>query len=113
MGTPFKSAAVREALLKYTMFRAFVAATSMLNAVESCMRRNPIIVPSRSATAIAIRVLELKGNRIAARVVFAVASALFRICVTSAELSPPSGPAAGVIKSPSGGWPWLFAGATK
>jgi hypothetical protein len=113
IGTPFKSVAVLLALLKYTMLRAFVAATSMLNTVESCIRRKPIMVPSKSATAITIFAFEPSGNRIAARVVFAVASALPRICVTSAALSPPSGPAAGGIKSPSGGCSRLFDAATK
>src|SRR6184192_491772 len=112
-GTPFSSAAVRELLLKYTMLRALVTATSILKTVESGMRRNPMIVPSRSATATTILVRDPIGRRIAARVVFAVASALSRICFTSAALSPPSGPAAGAIKSPSGGCPWLFVGGIR
>src|SRR5215472_17064804 len=112
-GTPFKSTAVRELLLKYTMLRALVAATSTLKTVESGMRRNPMIVPSGSATAITIFVREPIGRRIAARVVFAVASALSRTCFTSAALNPPSGPAAGAIKSPSGGCPWLFVGGIR
>ena len=112
IGTPFRSAAVRMVPLKYTMFLALVAATSMLNTVESCMRRKPMIVPSRSATAITMRTFEPSGNRIAARVMFAVASALSKICFTSAALKPPIGPAPGVIKSPSGGCPGLFVGAT-
>ena len=87
------------------MLRALVAATSMLNTVESCIRRNPMMVPSRSATAITIFAFEPSGNRIAARVILAVASALSKICFTSAALKPPSGPAAGTIKSPSGGCP--------
>src|SRR5712692_781336 len=113
MGTPFKSAAVRDELLKYTMLRALVAATSMLNIVESGMRRTPMMVPSKSATAITILVREPIGKRIAARVRFAVASALSKIRFTSAALNPPNGPGAEVIKSPSGGCPWLFAGAIK
>jgi len=40
--------------------------------VESGMRRNPMMVPSRSATAITIFVREPIGRRIVARVVFAV-----------------------------------------
>ena len=76
-----------------------------LRIVESGIRRNPMIFPSRSATAITMRVFEPSGNRIAARVVFAVASASSKICLTSVTLNPPSGPAAGTIKSPSGGCP--------
>src|SRR5215472_3404326 len=95
------------------MFRALLTATSTLNTVESAMRRSPIIVPSRSATAMTMRARDPIGNRIAARVVLAVASALFRIVWTSDALKPPSGPATGVTKSPSGGWPALFVGATK
>src|SRR5580692_8506956 len=95
------------------MLRALLAATSILNTVESCIRRKPIIVPSRSATAITIRAREPIGNRIAARVVLAVASALLKMVRTSVALNPPSGPAAGVIRSPSGGCPALFTGAAK
>src|SRR5258708_30491972 len=82
MGTPFRSADVRAALLKYTMFRALDAATSRLNAVESCIRRKPMIVPSRSATAITMRALEPRGNRIAARRIccrFGVIQNLFHV----------------------------------
>src|SRR5882724_954558 len=85
----------------------------MLKIVESTMRRRPMMVPSRSATAMTMRAREPGGRRIAARVVLAVASALLRIVVTSAGDSPPIGPLIGVIKSPSGGWPWLLAGATR
>src|SRR5271168_5050334 len=95
------------------MLRALLAATSILKTVASCIRRKPINVPSRSATAIAIRAREPIGKRIEARVALAVASALFKIVCTSAALSPPSGPAPGVIRSPSGGCPALFEGATK
>src|SRR5215472_2026246 len=86
------------------MLRALVTATSMLKTVESGIRRKPMIDPSKSATAITILVREPMGRRIAARVVFAVASV---------ALKPPLGPAAGVIKSPSGGCPVLLAAATK
>ena len=79
IGTPVKSAADRAALLKYTMLRALLAATSMLNTVLSAMRYRPMIVPSRSATAIAMRAEEPMGRRITARVVFAVAMALLMI----------------------------------
>src|SRR5215467_15601003 len=85
----------------------------MLQYVDSAMRRKPMTVPSRSATAMTMRVREPMGKRIAARVVFAVASALSKICVTSVALKPPMGPAAGVIKSPSGGGPVLLVGATR
>ena len=44
------------------------------------------MVPSRSATEITMRVRDPSGRRIAARVNFASASALSRICFTSAEL---------------------------
>src|SRR5271154_2974111 len=65
MGTPGKSFVVRIALLKYVMLRALDAATSMLKTVASCIRRRPIKVPSRSATAITILVLDPRGKRIA------------------------------------------------
>src|SRR5690242_19587584 len=95
------------------MLRALLTATPILKTVESAMRRSPMMEPSRSATAMTIRVREPFGKRIAARVVLAVASALFRIVWTSDVLKPPSGPAAGAIRSPSGGCPALFVGATK
>lgn len=68
IGTRFRSAAVRRALLKYTILRALVAATSILNTVESGMRRKPMMVPSRSATAITILARDPIGSRITARV---------------------------------------------
>ena len=117
IGTPVKSAAVRAALLKYTMLRALLAATSMLNTVLSAMRYRPMIVPSRSATAIAMRAEEPMGRRITARVVFAVAMALLMIAVTSDAASPPSGPAAGATSMPSGGVPgtrrWAYNKASR
>src|SRR5216683_1144199 len=72
-----------------------------------------MIVPSRSATAIAMRAEEPMGRRITARVVFAVAMALLMICVTSDAVSPPSGPATGATSMPSGGGPALADGPTK
>src|ERR1700686_3830285 len=71
-----------------------------------------MIVPSRSATAIAMRAEEPMGNRITARVVLAVAIALLMICVASVTERPPIGPATGATSIPSGGGPGLAAGLT-
>jgi len=49
-----------------------------------------------------MRVPEPSGNRIAARVMFAVASALFKICVTPPRRPAERATATGAIKSPSG-----------
>src|SRR5579872_1540177 len=62
-----------------------------------------MIVPSRSATEITMRVREPMGRRITARVRLAVATAFEMIWLTSAALKPPSGPAAAETKNPSGG----------
>src|SRR5579863_9725373 len=94
------------------MLRAFVAATSMLKTVASGMRYRPMIVPSRSATAIAMRADEPMGRRITARVLLAVAIALLMIAVTSDAERPPSVPAAGATSVPSGVVPGLAAGPT-
>ena len=94
------------------MFRALVAATSMLKMVASGIRCNPMIVPSKSVTAITIRVRMPCGRRIAARVLFAVAIALSMIWRTSAAVNPPTAPAVGATKSPSGGGPELATGPT-
>src|ERR1700722_13794872 len=71
-----------------------------------------MIDPSKSATAIVMRVEEPIGKRIAARVVFAVAMELSMIDVTSDAASPPIGPAAGATSMPSGGVPGLADGPT-
>src|SRR5580693_3502489 len=71
-----------------------------------------MIEPSRSATAMAMRVEEPMGRRITARVVFAVAIALLIIVVTSDAASPPSGPATGATSMPSGAVPALADGTT-
>src|ERR1700676_3853490 len=62
-----------------------------------------MIDPSKSATAIVMRVEEPMGKCIAARVVFAVAMELFMIDATSDAASPPIGPAACATSIPSGG----------
>src|SRR5579862_7717853 len=85
----------------------------MLKTVESVIRYRPIKVPSRSLTAITIFAFAPIGKRICARVVLAVAIALLMICVTSAALRPPIGPAVVVIKFPSGGTPGLAIGPTE
>src|SRR5579863_3852130 len=96
------------------MLRALLAATSMLKTVLSAMRYMPIIVPSRSATAMAMRAEEPMGKRITARVVFAAAIELLMIAVTSDAARPPSGPATGATNMPSGGVRGLADGpATK
>src|SRR5882757_7958737 len=89
------------------MLRALLAATSILKTVESGIRRRPMRVPSRSATAIAILVAELVGKRMAARVFSAVAWALSKTCWTSETVSIL--PAVGWIKSLMGGCPLLQA----
>src|SRR5580692_1572278 len=71
-----------------------------------------MIVPSRSATAMAMRAEEPTGRRITARVVFAVAMELLMIIETSEAASPPRGPAAGATSIPSGGAPGLGDGPT-
>src|SRR5580693_7250554 len=95
------------------MLRALLAATSTLNTVLSAMRYIPMIVPSRSATAIAMRAEEPIGRRITARVVFAVPMALLMIVATSGAVRPPSGPAAGATSIASGGVPGLDDGPTR
>ena len=49
-------------------------------------------MPSRSLTAITIFARDPSGRRICARVSLAVATALLMICITSADVNPPSGP---------------------
>src|SRR5271170_902429 len=92
------------------MLRALDAATSTLKIVASGIRRGPMNVPSRSDTAITILAVDPSGRRMAARVMFAVASAWSRIVITCAAVRPPRGPLVGVIRSPSGGCPVLLIG---
>src|SRR5271170_7035898 len=83
------------------MLRALEAATSTLKMVASRMRRSPMRVPSRSATAMTMCAREPMGRRMTPRVCSAADSAASRIPVTCAAVSPPTGPAAGAIKSSS------------
>jgi hypothetical protein len=98
-GTPDKS--VTPAVLNQTALRALVAATSALKTVPSGMRYKPSSLPSRSETAIVILAVDPMGRRMTARVMFAVATALVTISLTSLCESPES--ATGPTKYPSGG----------
>src|SRR5258707_13999362 len=85
------------------MLRALEAATSMLKTVESVMRRRPIKVPSRSATAMTIFAREARGRRMAARVVLAVGSAAVRGFRASVSMGAPPRPLGGGGRMPYGG----------